>query len=111
MQQSLNAHVCNNILHTLSAKVAKLSVIKPIRNASEVSQSNRYTHDGHFPDSGVRTSNESFFIGSYPNNKWRSDSVKTYWEEIRNARGNDGKHGSRDGNYEGKYQKGTPQTC
>ena len=74
----------------MSAQVSKLSINKPIRNVYEVSQSNRYTHDGNFIDRGVRTYNGSIFIEIYPDNKCRSDSVKTYWEEIRNSRGNDG---------------------
>ena len=95
MQQSLNPRAWKNILDTLSAKVAKLSMIKPIWNVSEVSQSNCYTCDGHFLDRGVRTSNGINFIGSYPDIKLSSDSVKPHWGEIRNARGNDGNHVSR----------------
>ena len=88
VQQLLNPRVWENILDTLSAQVSKFIVIKPIRNISEVSQSNRYTSDGHFLDSGVRTTNVSIFIGSYTDNKWRSSSVKYDWKQIFNARGN-----------------------
>ena len=95
MQQSLNTRIWKNILDTLSAQAAKLSGSKPIRNVYEVSQSNRYTRDGHCPDKGVRTSNGRIFIGSYPNNKWCYESVKPYWEEIQNTRGNYGNHVSR----------------
>ena len=79
VQKLLNRHVCKNILDTLSVQVSELSFSKPIRNVSVVLQSNRYTRDGHCPDSGVRTSNEIVFIGIYPDNKRRSESVKPYW--------------------------------
>ena len=76
VHQFLNPCVWKNILDTLSAQVSKLIVSKPISNVSEVSQSNRYTRDDHFPDSKVRTSDGSIFIGNHPDNKWRSESVK-----------------------------------
>ena len=95
VQHSLNPCVWKNILNTIITQVSKLSVSKNIRNVYEVSLSNRYTHDGDFPDSRVRNFNGCAFIGSYPNNKWHSDSVKPYWEEIINARVNDGNHVSR----------------
>ena len=92
MHQFLKPRACKIILDTLSAQVPKLSVSKLIRNISDVSQSNRYTRDGHFPDIKVCTSNERIFIGSYPDNQWLSDSVETYQKEILNVRGNDGNH-------------------
>ena len=99
VQQSLNPHTWKNILDTLSAQVFKLSGSQPIRNISEVSQSDRYTRNGHFLDSGVCTSKGSIFVGGYPDNKWRSNSVKPYWEKICNSRGNDGNHVSRKKKY------------
>ena len=92
MQQLFKPRYWKNIIDTMSVQVAKLSVSKPIRNISEVSKSNSYTRDGHFPYSRVYTSNGSIFIGSYTDNKWCSESVKPYWEEIRNTRGNYGNY-------------------
>ena len=48
MQQSLNARSWKNTLDTMSAKVAKLSASKPIRNVYEVSKFNRCIRDGNF---------------------------------------------------------------
>ena len=73
-------------------RVSILSISNTIRNISEVTQSNRYTCGVHCPDNVVCNSNGCIFIGGYLNNKWHSDSIKNYWEDIRNIRGNYGNH-------------------
>ena len=45
-----------------------------------------YTREGSCPDNGVHTPEGSVFIGSYRKDKWFSDSVTPYHEQIRNAR-------------------------
>ena len=41
-----------------------------------------YTKDGSCPQTGVHTSDGKIFVGSYPREKWTSDSVKPYHAEI-----------------------------
>ena len=48
-----------------------------------------YTRQGKAPTTGVHTADGSIFIGSYDKEKWLSDSVKQYHQEIINARGSD----------------------
>ena len=47
-----------------------------------------YTRQGKTPMSGVHTPDGSIFIGSYDKDKWYSESVKQYHEEILAARNN-----------------------
>jgi hypothetical protein len=45
-----------------------------------------YTRQGRAPTTGVYTAEGSIFIGSYDKDKWHSDSVKQYHQEIINER-------------------------
>lgn len=69
------------------------------RNVSQTNVSATYTREGNCPDTGVFTNNGEIYIGNYGRDKWFSESVKPYHQQIRDARQDDpAKKGSTSGN-------------
>ena len=89
------------ILQDIAAEAGK-SVNKSATFTRNVSAT--YTRKGTCPNNGVHTPDGSIFIGSYDHDKWQSEAVRQYHQEIAKARSANG--GGRDGGgHEPKSQK------
>jgi hypothetical protein len=75
------------ILQDIAAEAGKKMTVTFARSANV---SATYTRKGPCPSSGVHTTDGDIFIGSYDKDKWQSDQVRQYHQEILKARTNDG---------------------
>ena len=74
------------IIQDIASQVSSIG-FNTLWKASQVSV--QETVLGGSPDQGVYDSNGLLFHGTYPETKWFSDSIKSYWEDIRRARDSD----------------------
>ena len=89
------------ILQDIAAEAGK-SISKSATFTRNVSAT--YTREGSCPNNGVHTSDGSIFIGSYDSEKWKSEQVRQYHQEILKARSANG-GGKNTGGKDAKSQK------
>ena len=87
------------ILQDIAAEIAAKSSVSfsTTRNVSAA-----YTRQGPPPSRGAHTSDGMLFIGNYTPEMWRSEEVRPYHQEIRQARSSDGGGSSGDGGHGGQ---------
>ena len=96
-----NPHTYRSILQDIAAEAGK-SISKSATFTRNVSAA--YTRKGDCPKQGVHTTDGSIFIGSYEKEKWQSEQVRQYHQEIAKARAADG-GGKNTGGKDAKSQK------
>ena len=75
------------ILQDIATQIPHLPKHVAFRSkVSELSTNDRHTREGPCPETGVKTKDGQTFIGNYYGNKWYSESVKPYHDDIRAAR-------------------------
>ena len=84
------------ILQDISAEAGRTKTVTFAPGTRGISAT--YTKKGKCPSSGVHTTDGSIYIGSYDKDKWQSESVKQYHQEIRDTRS---KEGSKSSNNDG----------
>jgi hypothetical protein len=88
VEYTRNPRDYREILQDIATQVPNLP--KHVSFRSKVSALNTttegYTREGECPDTGVQTDEGKMFIGNYIGNKWHSESVKPYHDDIRKAR-------------------------
>ena len=90
------------ILQDIAAEAGSASSKKTVTFARNVAAT--YTKKGPCPTSGVFASDGSIYIGSYGRDKWQSESVKQYHQQIIDARNADG-GGNGGSNHSSRSQK------
>jgi len=77
------------ILQDIAAEVGSQKTVTFAAGTRGVSET--YTRKGPCPTSGVHTPDGEVFIGGYDKEKWQSESVRQYHQEIIKARSNGGR--------------------
>ena len=108
--QSINVRTSKQILQEIAKEVPNLSKGSNFEpRISEISQgsseSGGFTFDGSTPDSGAHNSDGKLFCGTYSPNRWFSDDVKPYHEQIREHRNKKGNKSSKSRDANRKLQE------
>ena len=90
------------ILQDIAAEVGSQKTVTFAAGTRGVSET--YTRKGPCPTSGVHTPDGEVFIGGYDKEKWQSESVRQYHQEIIKAISNGGS-GKDNGGHQSRSQK------
>ena len=73
------------LLQDIASKVPLLAAIN-FCQTSEISTTMDNAAEGNCPENGSHDVEGKLFIGKYPFNKWKDESVRPHWDEICAAR-------------------------
>lgn len=77
------------VLQDIASQVST-TPINPFRKQSEVNRSEDNQAGEECPESGAHDVNGKLYTGKYPYHKWKHESVRPHWEEIRAVRSQQG---------------------
>jgi hypothetical protein len=87
VSQSLNPRTPLEILHEIAKEIPNISKGSNFQpRVSEVGQTSGFTFDGDAPANGAHNNEGKLFCGSYHPNRWFSDELKPFRDEITKIR-------------------------
>jgi hypothetical protein len=103
IEYTRNPRDYGEILQDIATQIPSLPKHVSFRSkVSELGTNDGHTREGPCPDTGVKNKDGQLFIGNYVGNKWHSESVKPFHDDIRAART---EHGGAGGNHPSRSDK------
>ena len=100
------------MVHEIAKEIPNLSKGSNFQpRISELGQKSGFTFDGDAPANGAHTNDGKLFCGSYHPNRWFSDELKPFRDEITKIRqDNTGQHGNKSNKGHGKGKQSGKQS-